>query len=80
MSRPEGEHPVPLEHADQIAKAGMHREVGELVIVETTTLQLTIVEGETEWLDEVKFRSEVRAKSDDVARVRRDLRCDERDV
>ena len=71
---------MPFHDLGEILEVGVHHHVGELVIIETATFELTIVEGESERLDEVEVRPEVCAKPDNVARVRCDLRRDERDV
>src|SRR5581483_4903716 len=51
-----------------------------LMVVEPGAAKLAVVEREAERLDEVEPRPGVRSEADDVARVRRDLGMDERDL
>jgi hypothetical protein len=58
----------------------MHRHRGEVVIVEAGALQLPVLEGEAERLDEVQPRAGVGGEADDVAGIGRDLGMDEDDI
>lgn len=52
---------------------------GKLVIVQTSTPQLRMIEPKPKRLDQVECGPRVRAQTDDIARIRRDLRLVEDD-
>jgi hypothetical protein len=54
--------------------------VNRVPVVEPRPLQLGIVQRKAERFDEVQRRIGRRAQPGDVARIRRDLRLDQRDV
>ncbi len=58
----------------------MNLHVGKLVVVEPGALELAVIHGEAERLDQVQARAGVRREADHVAGVRRDLGMDEDDV
>ena len=59
---------------------GVHRDIGEFVIVEAGAAQARVVELEAQRFDEMQPRAGVGAQANDVARVGRDLRLEEDDV
>lgn len=58
----------------------MQLNVAELVVVQPCTPHFCVVERKTKWLNKVKLGSSVRAKANDIARVRWDLRFYEHNV
>ncbi len=52
----------------------------QLVIVETRSLQQTVIKREAQGLDEIQAATRVGTQADDVARIRSDLRFDENNV
>ena len=81
-ARREGEHSLDARVliANEIVPRRMALQIRVLVIVEPRALELLVVHGKAERLDQVQPRTGVGAQPDHIAGVGRNLRVDEHDV
>jgi hypothetical protein len=72
-ARGKGEHPIRAQCDATGLPVRVHGQAGVLVIVETGAAQFAVAEPEAERLDQMQTASGVRAQTDDVAGIGRDL-------
>ncbi len=72
--------PSPRKLGTNRFEIGMNHDIGQLVIVESSPPQFSLLHPEPQWLDKMQRRSRVGTEPNDVARIRSDLGLNEDDM
>jgi hypothetical protein len=78
-----GEEPDPLRECRRVAKSlpgGVATDIEVSPVVHAAPLEIAVVEGEAQWLDEVEFGPGKGAQPPDISSVLGDLRLEKNDL